>query len=83
MLWDQESGAPGPGELNEARDRLRVLRRAILGLTPEQRATFVLRHLEGRGYEEIVEILGISLPAVKSRLHRARLELAIALSEWK
>ncbi|MBJ7604452.1 MAG: RNA polymerase sigma factor [Candidatus Dormibacteraeota bacterium] len=83
VLWDQESGAPGPGELNEARDRLRVLRRAILGLTPEQRATFVLRHLEGRGYEEIVEILGISLPAVKSRLHRARLELAIALSEWK
>ncbi|MDQ6899794.1 MAG: RNA polymerase sigma factor [Candidatus Dormibacteraeota bacterium] len=83
LLWDQESVTPGPGELNEARDRRRTLRRAILELTPEQRAAFVLRHLEGRGYEEIVDILGISLPAVKSRLHRARLELAIALSEWR
>jgi RNA polymerase sigma-70 factor (ECF subfamily) len=83
LLWDQESGEPGPGEAAEARERLIVLRAAILELTPEQRAAFVLRHLEGRPYEEIVEILGISLAAVKSRLHRARLELAIALGEWK
>jgi RNA polymerase sigma-70 factor, ECF subfamily len=83
LLWDQESEEPGPGDAAEARDRLIVLRAAILELTPEQRAAFVLRHLEGRAYEEIVEILGISLAAVKSRLHRARLELAIALGEWK
>lgn len=42
----------------------------------------MLRHLEGLSYEAIAEVLGISQSAVKSRLHRARLELAIALSEW-
>lgn len=67
----------------EARNRLLALRTAILELTPEQKAAFVLRHLEGRGYDEMVSILGISLGAVKSRLHRARLELAIALGDWK
>jgi RNA polymerase sigma-70 factor (ECF subfamily) len=76
LLWDQESGEPGPEEEVEARHRL-------LELTPEQRAVFVLRHLEGCAYEEIVEILGISLAAVKSRLHRARLELATVLEEWE
>jgi RNA polymerase sigma-70 factor, ECF subfamily len=83
LLWDQESGEPGPEEEAEARHRLLVLREAILELTPEQRAVFVLRHLEGCAYEEIVQILGISLAAVKSRLHRARLELAGVLGEWK
>jgi len=83
LLWDQESEDPGPEEAAEARNQLLALREAILELTPEQRAVFVLRHLEGCAYEEIVEILGISLAAVKSRLHRARLELATVLGEWK
>ena len=83
LLWDQESAEPGPEEAAEARNRLLVLRQAILELTPEQRAVFVLRDLEGCAYEEIVQILGISLAAVKSRLHRARLELADLLREWK
>jgi RNA polymerase sigma-70 factor (ECF subfamily) len=83
LLWDQESEEPGPEEAAEARNQLLALREAILELTPEQRAVFVLRHLEGCAYEEIVEILGISLAAVKSRLHRARLELATVLGEWK
>ncbi|MDQ6920169.1 MAG: sigma-70 family RNA polymerase sigma factor [Candidatus Dormibacteraeota bacterium] len=83
LLWDRESEEPGPAEAAEARNRLLDLREAILELTSEQRAVFVLRHLEGCAYEEIVEILGISLAAVKSRLHRARLELATALGEWK
>jgi RNA polymerase sigma-70 factor, ECF subfamily len=83
LLWDQESDEPGPEEEAEARHRLLVLRQAILELTPEQRAVFVLRHLEGCAYEEIALILGISLAAVKSRLHRTRLELAGLLGEWK
>lgn len=83
LLWNQASERPGPGEMAEARNRLLALRTAILELTPEQKAAFVLRHLEGRGYDEMVSILGISLGAVKSRLHRARLELAIALGDWK
>jgi RNA polymerase sigma-70 factor, ECF subfamily len=58
------------------------LKRAIVRLTPEQRAPLVLRELEGCSYEEIAEALELSIPAVKSRLHRARLELLAAMREW-
>jgi len=48
---------------------------AISGLSPTNRAVFVLRHIEGLSTEETREILNISIPAVKSRLHRTRLAL--------
>lgn len=83
LLWDRETKEPGPEVSVESREQLLALRGAILQLTSEQRAVFVLRHLEGLSYEGIAEILGISQAAVKSRLHRARLELAVALSEWE
>jgi RNA polymerase sigma-70 factor (ECF subfamily) len=52
-----------------------VLGRAIADLPGGHRAVFVLRHVEGLSTEETASILRISVPAVKSRLHRARLEL--------
>ena len=51
------------------------LDRAISDLSPTNRAVFVLRHIEGLSTEETREILNISIPAVKSRLHRTRLAL--------
>lgn len=48
---------------------------AVSNLSPTNRAVFVLRHVEGLSTEETQEILGISIPAVKSRLHRTRLVL--------
>jgi RNA polymerase sigma-70 factor (ECF subfamily) len=51
------------------------LDQAIAGLSPTNRAVFVLRHIEGLSTEETREVLKISVPAVKSRLHRARLTL--------
>jgi RNA polymerase sigma-70 factor (ECF subfamily) len=51
------------------------LDQAISGLSPTNRAVFVLRHIEGLSTEETREVLKISVPAVKSRLHRARLTL--------
>ncbi len=83
LVWDRESGAPGPEGEAESRAQTSAMRQAILALTPEQRAAFVLRYLEGWSYERIGETLEISQPAVKSRLHRARLELAGDLREWK
>lgn len=50
-----------------------VLARGFQGLSPEDREILVLRDLEGLGNEETAALLGISLPAVKSRVHRARL----------
>ncbi len=52
-----------------------VIEQAVAKLHPEHRAVFLLKDVEGLSYEEIGEAVGASVPAVKSRLHRARLAL--------
>ncbi len=64
-------GRPEPAE--EALEREDLLRWALDGLAPGDREILVLRELEGLGGEEVAELLGLSLAAQKSRLHRARL----------
>jgi len=53
----------------------RILDEAVDGLKPDFRTVFVLRDIEELSTEETAEALGISVPAVKSRLLRARLAL--------
>lgn len=53
---------------------------AIRSLPPIYRETFVLRDVEGLRAEEAAEILGLTLPAIKSRLLRARLLVREALA---
>jgi len=67
----------------EGRERLRALTRAILALPPDARAALVLREFQGLSYAEGAEILGVSLPAVKGRIHRARLDLAAMMGGWR
>jgi RNA polymerase sigma-70 factor (ECF subfamily) len=55
--------------------------RAVAGLPPEFRASFLLRELHGLSYDEIAEATGADLGTVKSRLHRARAALRQALME--
>jgi RNA polymerase sigma-70 factor, ECF subfamily len=78
-----EAPTARPDRIAEARWQVEDLRRAIARLTPEQRAPLVLRELEGCSYGQIAEALDLSIPAVKSRLHRARLELLAAMREWR
>ena len=52
-----------------------AVRRAVQALPPKFRAVLVLRELEGLRYEEIADVLGISLGTVESRLFRARRRL--------
>jgi RNA polymerase sigma-70 factor, ECF subfamily len=59
------------------------IERAIAGLRPEYRTCILLRHVEGRAYEEIAEILDLPLGTVKTYIHRARNELRIALAHLK
>lgn len=80
---DHRSRKQGPAEVVEAATRIDDLKRAIGRLTPEQRAPVVLRELEGCSYEELAEALDITVPAVKSRLHRARMELVSAMRQWR
>ena len=56
--------------------------RAIAGLPESLRATFVLRDIQGLSGAETAEILGITVQAVKNRLHRARLVLRSRLSSY-
>jgi RNA polymerase sigma-70 factor (ECF subfamily) len=79
----REAPASRPDRIVEARWEVEDLKLAIARLSPEQRAPFVLRELEGRSYQEIAEVLELSVPAVKSRLHRARLEVLAAMRGWR
>ena len=66
----------GQAELNE------ILRKTIQGLPHGFRIVFVLRDVDGLSTEETAETLGLSVPAVKSRLLRARLQLRERLSRY-
>jgi RNA polymerase sigma-70 factor (ECF subfamily) len=56
-------------------ESMELLDDAISAIPASYRAVFVLRHVEGLSTEETAKILGISVAAVKSRLHRTRLAL--------
>jgi RNA polymerase sigma-70 factor, ECF subfamily len=65
------------------RDELRqVLSDAIDALPADYRAALVLRDVEGLSNSDIAEVLGITLPAVNSRVHRSRLFMRKRLSEY-
>lgn len=48
------------------------LNRAVSALPHSLREAFILKHVEGRSYEEMAELLETSVPALKMRVHRAR-----------
>lgn len=64
-----------PGSEAERRELGEALRQAIAALPEERRIVLVLRDLEGLSYEEIAEALGLEPGTVRSRLHRARMEV--------
>jgi RNA polymerase sigma-70 factor (ECF subfamily) len=55
----------------ETAEQRRALQLALLGLTPDQREVFVLKHVEGLSYSEIADRLSTSVPSLKMRMHRA------------
>ena len=66
----------------ESEEVKRALSNAIDSLPQEYRTVFLLRGVNGFSNEEVANALKISVPAVKSRLHRARLFLRDKLSEY-
>ena len=72
-----------PLEELEARELGGAIEVAIGRLRPEYRACILLRHVEGRPYEEIAEMLNLPLGTVKTYIHRARNELRQALSDLR
>ena len=72
--------APRPDALLERADLLRVVQGELAKLTEEHRLILVLRDVQGLSYVEIAEILGLELGTVRSRLHRARMEMRARLA---
>jgi RNA polymerase sigma-70 factor (ECF subfamily) len=64
-----------PDEIALAAEQRAVIERAIARLPEAFRDVYVLADVEGLPNHEIADILGLSVPAIKSRLHRARLRM--------
>lgn len=74
-------GGSGPEERVGAREVGRAIDRALASLSPEAREVLLLRDVEGLSGEETAAALGVGLPAMKSRLHRARLDLKASVEQ--
>ena len=79
---DLADWAPDPEQNYSQTELAEILRKTIQGLPQGFRIVFVLRDVEGLSTEETAETLGLSIPAVKSRLLRARLQLRERLSRY-
>ncbi len=73
-MWEgMKVRPPTPEEAFEEKEGRTLLENAIAKLPEEYRAVLVLRDVEGQSANDTAEILDLSVAAVKSRLHRARL----------
>ncbi|MFC1642737.1 RNA polymerase sigma factor, partial [Myxococcota bacterium] len=69
---DLPDSSPRPDETASAHQLRAILRAALTELEPKYREVLLLRDVEGLSAAEVAETLGLSVAAVKSRLHRAR-----------
>jgi RNA polymerase sigma-70 factor (ECF subfamily) len=75
------SVASQPTHALEQAEEERRVQQALDRLSPEHRTVLVLKEIEGQKYEMMAEILGVPIGTIRSRLHRARLELRELLSQ--
>ncbi|HSW49280.1 MAG TPA: sigma-70 family RNA polymerase sigma factor, partial [Bryobacteraceae bacterium] len=76
-VWDDN-----PEQRYSQEEMRAILQQAIDGLSPIFRTVFILRDVDELSTEETASALGISVPAVKSRLLRARLQLRDKLTRF-
>ena len=82
LARDAGFGAPlSPEELTSRLERQALLERALAAIPEDEREVVVLRDVEGLSGDEAAAAVGLSLPALKSRLHRGRLHLVAALKK--
>lgn len=72
---------PTPEEAALRREVRHCLERTLAKLDRDARAALILRDIDDRPYQEIVDLLGVGLSAVKMRIHRARLAFQEALDK--
>ncbi|MEP6620050.1 MAG: sigma-70 family RNA polymerase sigma factor [bacterium] len=81
--FDVGDGAENALQEMEAKELGSAIEQAIGSLRPEYRQCILLRHVEGRSYEEIATTLDLPLGTVKTYIHRARHELRRALEHTR
>jgi len=82
MPREVEDWGPSPEQRYAQTELQQILNAAIENLDPAYRTVFVLRDVEELSTEETAALLGISVPAVKSRLLRARLKMREQLQRY-
>lgn len=70
-----QSDETRPGAALERAEGEAVLQEALNRLSPEHRSVLVLKDIEGLKYEQIADVLDVPIGTIRSRIHRARLEL--------
>jgi RNA polymerase sigma-70 factor (ECF subfamily) len=81
-LGDYDAPGKASADGDVVSDELaQAIEAALEMLTPEQREAFVMKHVEGRSYTEMAELLAVGEDALKMRVHRARDELRKHLQE--
>jgi RNA polymerase sigma-70 factor (ECF subfamily) len=78
---DQPSNFNTPDEDLDRTELRQDLDSALAELAPSLREAFVMKHVEGRSYEEMADLLGTTVGALKMRVHRAREALQALLEE--
>ena len=80
----EDTTVQNPEQVRQRAELAEMLESAIAGLRANHREVMLLRHREELSYQEIADITGSSLGAVKTQLHRGRKELAEILrrSGW-
>ena len=81
--FDVEARGESPLDEIESRELGSAIEKAIATLRPEYRACIMLRHVEGRSYEEIAATLDLPHGTVKTYIHRARHQLRDALAHLR
>lgn len=72
-----------PAQQVLARELWETLSLALLELPWRQRASWLLRELEGLSYEDIARVLDTTPTVIRGQLHRARRTLAIRMEQWR
>lgn len=83
FLWSETDGKSDRGdEIAESKELRGQIAIAIAELEPKYKNVFVAKEVEGLSLQEIADEMDLSIPAVKSRLHRARLSLRVSLERY-
>jgi RNA polymerase sigma-70 factor (ECF subfamily) len=78
---DQPSTFASPDEDLDRTELRQDLDAALAQLAPSLREAFIMKHVEGRSYEDMADLLGTTVGALKMRVHRAREALQTLLEE--